>query len=58
MVKLKQKVAGCFRTQAGAALFCLVRSYLATVRKHHRSLLNALVDACSGFPFFPPCLAE
>jgi transposase len=58
MVKLKQKVAGCFRTQAGAALFCLVRSYLATVRKHHRSLLTALVDACSGFPFFPPCLAE
>lgn len=47
MVKLNQKVAGCFRAQAGAALFCLVCSYLATVHKHHRSLLAALVVAVS-----------
>lgn len=58
MVKLKQKVAGCFRTPVGAMLFCLVRSYLATVRKHHRSVLHALAAAFSGSPFFPPCLAE
>lgn len=58
MVKLKQKVAGCFRTPVGAMLFCLVRSYLATVRKHHRSILHALAAAFSGSPFFPPCLAE
>lgn len=58
MVKLKQKVAGCFRTLAGATCFCLLRSYIATVRKHHRSVLDALVDAFVGSPFFPPCLAE
>lgn len=58
MVKLKQKVAGSFRTQAGASCFCLLRSYIATVRKHHRSVLGALVDAFAGSPFFPPSLAE
>lgn len=58
MVKLKQKVAGCFRTRTGATCFCLLRSYIATVRKHHRSVLDALVDAFAGSPFFPPALAE
>lgn len=57
-VKLKQKVAGCFRTPVGTMLFCLVRSYMATVSKHHRSVLHALAQAFSGSPFFPPCLAE
>lgn len=57
MVKLKQK-AGCFHTLAGAACFCLLRSYIATVRKHHRSVLVALVDAFAGSSFFPPALAE
>lgn len=57
-VKLKQKVAGCFRTPVGTMLFCLVRSYMATVSKHHCSVLHALAEAFSGSPFFLPCLAE
>ena len=58
MVKLKQIVTGCFRIVAGATLFCLLRFYLATIRKHRLSLLHALINACAGFPFFPPCLAN
>lgn len=58
MVKLKQKVAGCFRTKDGALLFCTIRSYVATVRKHGISILDALVDAFLGSPFRPACLPE
>jgi transposase len=58
MVKLKQKVAGCFRTKDGASLFCTIRSYIATVRKHSISILDALVDAFHGSPFLPACLPE
>jgi transposase len=58
MVKLKQKIAGCFRTKAGATLFCTIRSYIATVRKHGISILQALVDAFLGSPFRPATLPE
>ena len=58
MVKLKQKVAGCFRTKDGATLFCTIRSYIATVRKHGISILDALVDAFLGSPFRPASLPK
>jgi transposase len=58
MVKLKQKVAGCFRTKAGATLFCTIRSYIATVRKHGIAILDALVYAFLGSPFRPAALPE
>ena len=58
MVKLKLKVSGCFRTKEGAALFCTIRSYIATVRKHGISILDALSDALLGLPFRPACLPE
>ena len=53
MMKVKQKVSGCFRTLQGAVLFCTVRSYLSTARKHGLSMFSALVDAFSGSPFTP-----
>lgn len=58
MVKLKQKVAGCFRTTAGATLFCTIRSYIATARKHGISILHALTLAFLGSPFRPATLPE
>lgn len=46
--KVKQKVSGGFRTPMGAQSFCLIRSYLDTLRKQGASLFHALTLTFPG----------
>jgi len=53
MVKLRQKISGCFRGDDGAKMFCRVRSYISTCRKNGLKVLESLAKAMKGEPFIP-----
>jgi transposase len=53
MVKLQQKISGCWRTLAGAEAFLAVRSYVATARKHGVNPLVVLRRLVAGHPWLP-----
>jgi transposase len=53
MIKVQQKVSGCFRTDQGVAVFCRIRSYLSTLRKQGEHLLPALQQTLLGHPVLP-----
>ena len=53
MIKVRQKISGCFRTLRGAQIFCRIRSYLSTCRKQGRNVWNAIQMAVIGKPFIP-----
>jgi len=53
MVKLQQKISGCYRTEAGATNYLAIRSYVSTVRKQGINALGALRDLFEGKPFMP-----
>lgn len=42
MTKVQQKVSGCFRSMEGAKIFCRIRSYILTCRKHDVKITDAL----------------
>jgi transposase len=50
MVKLKQKISGCFRAFSGGEMFCSIRSYISTARKQGWNIWDALTEAIKGTP--------
>jgi len=53
MLKVQQKVSGCFRSLAGAQAFSRIRGYVSTLRKQGLPLLPALQATLSGHPLLP-----
>jgi len=53
MIKVKQKISGCFRTTGGAEAFCRIRSYISSMKKQGRPVLAALRSVFSGQPISP-----
>ena len=51
MIKVPQKISGTFRSAEGATAFCIIRSYLSTMRKQGHSMLGALAAVFAGTPF-------
>lgn len=50
MMKVKQKISGCFRSEQGATAFAIIRSYISTMQKQGIPILQALKHAILGTP--------
>ena len=53
MIKLQQKISGCWRTTAGAEGFLALRSYLSTAAKHGHDILDVLTRLAERDPWLP-----
>jgi transposase len=58
MVKVHQKISGCFRTKEGATAFCRIRGYISTLKKQGANVLLALEGVFRDNPFVPTLQAE
>jgi len=57
MLKVQQKVSGCFRSSVGAVAFCTIRSYTSSLRKQGLDVWSALNSIFLGpliEPAYPP----
>jgi transposase len=48
MVKLQQKIGGCFRSTEGAREFCRLRGVISTARKQGRGVLGSIEKVLRG----------
>ena len=58
MMKLQQKVSGCFLSWEGAYQFARLRSYLSTIRKQGLSVWEALGSLFKGDVLMPALRPE
>ena len=53
MVKLRQKISGCFRGEDGGNWFCRIRGYISTCNNNGQDIMESLKNAIKGEPFIP-----
>ncbi len=53
MIKVKQKVSGCFREPNYAAYFARIRSYISTLKKNQQEILINILNAFENNYFSP-----
>jgi transposase len=58
MMKVQQKISGCFRSWEGAQQFCRLRSYISTIRKQGLNVWQALGSLFEGDVLIPQLTPE
>jgi len=58
MMKVQQKISGCFRSREGAQQFCRLRSYISTIRKQGLNVWEALGSLFEGDLLMPQLTPE
>lgn len=53
MIKVKEKVSGCFRSSTHAQYFASIRGYITTIKKNERNVLGDIKNAFCQNPFLP-----
>ena len=53
MIKLQQKISGCWRTITGAEQFLALRAYLSTARKNGQPTIDVLTALSDRRPWLP-----
>jgi len=53
MIKVKQKVSGCFRSQTHAQYFATIRGYISTIKKNKEKVLDNIQKAFLKKPYLP-----
>jgi transposase len=54
MIKLQQKISGCWRTTTGADRFLAIRAYISTAGKHGHHVTRALTQLAARKPWTIP----
>lgn len=52
MMKVKEKISGCFMSQKGGRIFMNIYAYILSVKKNGINIMQALLDAMDGKPFY------
>jgi transposase len=53
MLKVKQKISGCFRTDKGAEEFYRMRSYISTMKKQGHGVMGTIRSVFAGKTMMP-----
>ena len=53
MLKVQQKISGCFRSFTGAQYFFRIRGYVSTIKKQGFNVMDTLTQALAGNPPIP-----